>query len=334
MAVDPLVSVVVPVYNGAKHILATLASVAAQSHRAFEVLVVDDASTDNTVALLANSPVPLTLLRQANAGVSSARNAGLAAAQGEFVCFLDQDDHWYPHHLQTQLQALAQSPEAGVAVSPYQHWYPHEGRYADPAERLPPRPARPVDSERSGWVYHHFLLDCWALTSATTIRRSVLQQHGAFDPQRPFSEDWALWLRLSRHVPFVAPAWPPVLYRQHAEQGSRVPRAVDYRSDLLLGHARQFGLASRDGRAVPEAVFQRQVARYQMEFGRHHLQHGQRGRGVAALAAAWWRQPMAWRYLAMAAAGTLGWRPVDEALQDAQTVLNLPAATPGPGAAA
>jgi len=305
--------VVLPLYNGAPHLLATLHSVAAQTHPAVQVVVVDDDSTDGGPALLARSPVPVTLLQQKNAGVSAARNAGLAAAQGDFVCFLDQDDHWYPQHLEKQLTAFGSRPEAGVAVSPYQHWYPQDGRYADPALVMPPPPQRALDQDHSGWVYHHFMHDCWALTSATMIRRQVLVEHGAFDITLPFSEDWALWLRLSRHVPFVALTGPPVLYRQHPDQGSRVARPADHRSSLLLHNAKAHGLASRDGRKIGAVEFQRLIAHYQMEFGRHHLQHGQRTRGIGSLVAAWRRDPRCWRYLAMALAGAAGWRPEDAA---------------------
>jgi glycosyltransferase involved in cell wall biosynthesis len=307
----PLVSVVVPVYNGALHLLETLRSVAAQTHEAIEIIVVDDASPDDSAELARASGLASQVLRQANAGVSAARNTGLAAARGEFVCFLDQDDHWYPDHLQGQLAAFARHPDAGVVVSPYQHWYPRAGRHEPPDALRPPPPAQAELPDYSGWVYHQFMLDCWALTSATMIRRSVLLAYGGFDARLPFSEDWELWLRLSRQVPFVHLAGPPVLYRQHGTQGSRFVRPVDHRSELLLQHERRYGLASRDGRALARRSFQHRLARYQMEFGRHHLEHGERSRGVRALWAAWQRHPGAWRYLAMAAAGALGWRPHD-----------------------
>ena len=161
-----------------------------------------------------------------------------------------------------------------------------------------------------GWTYHEFLLDCWALTSATMLRTEIVRDCGGFDAGRPYAEDWDLWLRLARRHRFVQLAWPPVLYRQHATQGSRALRSIDYRCELLAGHAREHGLNSPDGRGLSAARFRAQLARYRMEFGYQHLQHGGRWVGVRSLWRAWVLQPSKWRWLALAALGAIGWRPV------------------------
>jgi hypothetical protein len=100
-----------------------------------------------------------------------------------------------------------------------------------------------------------------------------------------------------------------VLYRQHAVQGSRIARGIDFRTDLLLTTAREHGLISRDGRRLTQREFDDRIARYQMEFGHLHLQCGDRALGVRSLFHAWRRRSASWRYLALAAAGSLGWRP-------------------------
>ena len=305
-----MVSVIVPLYNGAEHIGETLLAVAAQQQVDVEIIVVDDASTDDSVQRVLDCGVTVTLLRQAKGGVCAARNAGLARSRGEVVCFLDQDDIWYPDHLQTQLRCFESHAHAGAVVSPYQHWYADatSGQYPAPQAVRPPPPAEPVDAEFSGWVFHQFLLDCWALTSATMIRREVLSRVGGFDPTQSYGEDWHLWLRLSREVPFIKLNGPPVLYRQHPSQGSRQARPIDHRTQLLLDTAAQHGYASRDGRAVERGVFERTVARYEMEFGCHHLAHGDPRLGQRALWRAWRRHPSRVRYLALALAAEGGWR--------------------------
>jgi glycosyltransferase involved in cell wall biosynthesis len=317
-------SVVIPTYNGAPHVGQTIASVLAQTCPALELIVVDDGSNDGTLhaveQALLGARLPVQVLRQPRRGVAAGRNAGLAAAQGAWVCFLDQDDLWHPRHLQTQFGALARHPEAGVIVSPYRHWYPAT-LDEHPPHGQAPLPEQACDADFTGWVYHRFLLDCWALTSASTIRKDVLQTHGAFDVQRPFSEDWDLWLRLSREVPFLKVQGPPVMYRQHEVQGSRVARPVDHRSELLESAVRRYGLASRDGRHVEEAEFRSTLARYEMEFGYQHLQHGDASLGVRSLLKAWRRHPARLRYLALAAAGMAGWRP-------ARRTVNPPGRTP------
>jgi glycosyltransferase involved in cell wall biosynthesis len=302
---NPLVSVVIPVYNGAAHIAQTLQALFAQTYRHFEVVLVDDASPDNTLEVAAACGFALRVIRQKNAGVSQARNAGAAASQGELLCFLDQDDIWYPEHLQRHVNVFANRPDCDVVVSPYLHWHPGPAGYAAPEALKPPDPAPGVeafDAAFSGWVYHQFMLDCWALTSATTIRRSAWEQFGGFDPAQSYGEDWELWLRLAQQTQFVKLQWPPVLYRQHAHQGSRFARAEDHRVQLLLRTRQAHGLKSRDGRALSEKAFTATIARYEMEFGWHHFEFGHRRTAVRALFSAWRRAPWRLSYLVRAAA--------------------------------
>ena len=307
--VPGLVSVVVPVHNGERHLAHTLRAVAAQSHAQVELIVVDDESSDGSVAAARSSAVPLRLIAQRNAGVSAARNAGLAAARGEFVSFLDQDDIWHPQHLARQMAVFDTMPALCAVVSPYQHW--PEGEQADPAPAAlfgAPREDG-TDAAFTGWVYHQFMLDCWALTSATLLRSNAVRAVGGFDEGLPFSEDWDLWLRLSRHGQFARLQWPPVLYRQHQVQGSRRVRTVDYRCRLLLSNAERHGLASQDGRRVEQRVFDATIARYEADFGYHHLRFGDRRVALRSLWRAWRRRPSAVRVLAQATAASLGWRP-------------------------
>jgi glycosyltransferase involved in cell wall biosynthesis len=304
-----LVSVVIPVYNGAGHLAETLAAVRAQSHPAVEIIVVDDGSTDDSLDVVLRAAPQAQILRQPNAGVSAARNRGLAAARGEYICFLDQDDIWHPLQLERQLAQLAARADTGAAVCRYHHWTPTLGRHEAPADLWPPDAGTGVDPAYSGWVYHQFLTDCWALTSGTLLRTDLVQRAGGFDTTLAYSEEWDLWLRLSRQTCFVLLDWPPVLYRHHAVQGSRRLRRHDFRTELLLRHAAAGGLASADGRALTRAAFDAVIARYRREFGYHHLQYGHRWTGVRSLWLAWWRQPRAPKPLLMALAGALGWRP-------------------------
>lgn len=306
---SPLVSVIVAAHDGQAYIGQTLRAALGQANCSIEVIVVDDGSTDQTLNVVRNVGGQVRIIEQRNSGVSAARNAGTAAATGEFICFLDQDDIWFPDHLRRHVDVLLAHPEVGVVVSPYQNWYATEGVYPTPESVLPPPPTEELDPDFSGWVFHQFMLDCWALTSATTIRRKALLESGGFDEQRPYGEDWDLWLRLAYRVPFAKLRWPPVLYRQHNAQGSRSSRPIDYRTRLLLDNYRRLGLCSRDGRCVSVALFRRTLARYQMEFGRHQLQYGKRRYAIPALWGAWLRDPFRWRYLAWAFLALSGLRP-------------------------
>lgn len=305
----PIVTVVVPTYNGERYLADTLRAVLAQTQPGVELIVVDDGSTDGTLALVAAVAPQARLLTQANAGVSAARNRGLAHAQGRYVGFLDQDDLWHPQQLERQVGWLEAHPEVGAAVCRFHHWHPQQLQHPEPAALWGADPGPGVDPAFSGFVYHQFLIDCWALTSGTLLRREVVAAAGGFDESLRYSEDWDLWLRLSRRTPFALLNWPPVLYRHHAVQGSRTVRQRDFRVELLERHAALHGLASADGRAVSADRFAEVLANYQAEFGYHHLAHGHRWTGVRSLLAAWRRQPGRPRRLALAVAGALGWRP-------------------------
>src|SRR5262249_23296673 len=107
----PLVSVIVPVYNGEKYLRFALESVVGQKHRPLEIIVVDDGSTDSSAAI-AKGFTEVRYLHQANAGVASARNTGLKAATGAFIAFLDQDDLWLPGKLDRQASFLHENAQA------------------------------------------------------------------------------------------------------------------------------------------------------------------------------------------------------------------------------
>jgi glycosyltransferase involved in cell wall biosynthesis len=306
-----VVSVIIPSHNAAPYIAQTVGSVLAQTQPDLEVLLVDDGSTDDTVAIVQALGDPrVRVIRLANGGVCKARNRGITEAQSPFVCLLDHDDWWLPDKLDRQLRVMAEHPEAGVAYSTFERWH------ADPATGCFPPPetfdfsAVPgdIDPDFSGWVHHQFLLDCWMLTSTSMFRREVFARCGSFDESLPFSEDWDLWLRVAREFPFVQLRRPTTLYRMHAGQGSGHHRPIDYRTRLLERTAAEHGLASRDGRAISRRQFRRQLARYHADFARGELGAGRLGSALSAYRRAWARHPTGWKYTAYLLAVLGGWR--------------------------
>jgi glycosyltransferase involved in cell wall biosynthesis len=305
------VSVIIPSHNAAACIEQTVGSVLAQTMGDLELLLIDDGSTDDTVALVqALGDRRVRAVRLANGGVCKARNRGIAEARSPFVCLLDHDDWWLPHKLQRQVEVMAAQPEAGVVYSTFERWR------ADPATGRFPAPetfdfsATPddLDPEFSGWVHHQFLLDCWMLTSTSMFRREVFARCGTFDESLPFSEDWDLWLRVAREFPFAQLRRPTTLYRMHAQQGSGQHRPIDHRTRLLERTAAEFGLASRDGRRITRRQFERQLARYHADFARGELGAGRLGSAVSAYCKAWAYHPTGWKYTAYLMAVLGGWR--------------------------
>ena len=305
------VSVIIPSYNCAPYIAQTLASVLAQPVEGLEVLLVDDGSSDNTVAIAQGLNDPrLRVIQLANGGVCKARNRGIAEARGRFICLLDHDDWWLPHKLLRQLEEMARHPEAGVVFSSFQRWFPNGPGGTFPAPEGIDVNATPDDTDPdfSGWIHHQFLLDCWMLTSTSMFRREVFERCGTFDESLPFSEDWDLWLRVAREFQFVQLRRPTTLYRMHASQGSGIHRPVDYRTRLLESTAALHGLASRDGRAITRQQFRHQLARYQADFARGELGAGRLGSALATYGQAWLKHPLRWKYPVYLLAVLGGWR--------------------------
>ena len=121
----PLVSVLVPVYNGAAFLSDALTSVQRQTYQNFEIIVVDDGSSDNSHALaqkFAEADCRVKTLRQTNGGTQAARNTALHHASGEWIALLDQDDVWLPKKLEVQMALLAESPRANLLFTNYVHW--------------------------------------------------------------------------------------------------------------------------------------------------------------------------------------------------------------------
>jgi len=309
-ATPATVSVIIPTFNGAQYIAETMASVLDQTRDDLELIVVDDGSTDRTREIVAGYGPPVRLVTQPNAGVSTARNRGIREARGAFICLLDQDDYWFPDKLERQLQAMAAHPQCGVVYSSFFPWQPDAaGIFPTPGSYDPSRYPDDIDPEYSGWIYHQLLIDCWMLTSTAMFRQDVFERCGSFDETLPYSEDWALWLVMSRTYPFVKLNRPSTLYRQHPRQGNRTLRRIDYRTRLLAAAVRQWGLCSRDGRCLDARTFARQLAAYHAEFAFHHLRAGNRATAARSLVRAWVCHPSKMKYLAQCAAGLLGWRP-------------------------
>ncbi len=158
----PLVSVVIPAYNAEAFLAEAIESVLAQDYKPVEVIVVDDGSTDRTAAVASRYPV--MCLMQANGGPPAARNAGVAAARGSLVSFLDADDLWMPSKLSTEVAYLLARPELDYVLV-------HMQRSLRPGAEWPPgTPARWFDEPQPG-----------TLPSAGLVRRTVLKRIGPFD---------------------------------------------------------------------------------------------------------------------------------------------------------
>ena len=210
----PLVSVVIPAHNYGRYLAGAVESALGQTYAPLEVIVVDDGSTDDTAEVLGRFAGRIRVLRLDGRGVAIARNAGLFAAEGEYVLFLDADDLLLPEavaHLAGHLQAR---PEVDAA---YGLWYQCDTRL---------QKAFIVRSPiRDGQVLPRlFLGNIVATPSAMLLRRQTLIAAGGFDRGLTFTADWEMWLRLARRGhKFGAVPRPVAVYRIHARSMSGDP---------------------------------------------------------------------------------------------------------------
>lgn len=311
----PLVSVIIPAYNCSKYIEETIRSILDQQCDAdLEIIVIDDGSTDETGDIARLFGQPVKVISQRNAGVCAARNRGIKEAKGEFIALVDHDDYWLPNKLAVQLAVLENNPQIDVVFSAFEWWRPDAttGSFGNPIEYAFNTDPNNIDEDFSGWIYHKMLLDSWVLTSTALSRSGVIRASGGFDETLPFSEDWDLWLRISRVSQFIKLRGSTTLYRQHPQQGSRVTRPIDYRTRLLEEAVSRWGLCSPDGRCIAAQRFNRELAIYCASFGLGHLRGGagsSRRTAARSFLKAWSIDRSYWRSLAYLGAMAVGWKP-------------------------
>ncbi|MFO7708553.1 MAG: glycosyltransferase [Desulfobacterales bacterium] len=207
----PAVSVVIPTYNRAWCLAEAVGSVLSQEFRSFELIVVDDGSTDDTPRLLAGYGDAVRTLRQENRGVSAARNAGIDAARAELVAFLDSDDLWLPGKLSRQIDFFASHPE--VLICQTEELWVRSGRRVNPGKR---------HRKRGGMIFEPSLELCLVSPSAVMVRRGLFERVGRFDEGLPACEDYDLWLRVGCRLPVHLIDTPLIVKRGgHPDQLSR-----------------------------------------------------------------------------------------------------------------
>ncbi len=163
-------------------------SVLSQTFRDFELIVVDDGSTDGTGLLAEEYRNRIRYIRRSNGGVSAARNTGIAASDAPFIAFLDSDDTWLPRKLEAQAGYIRENPHIDMHQTG-DIWI-RRGRRVNPGAR---------HAKLSGRIFIPSLELCLISPSAVVLRRELLERHGAFDEDLPACEDYDLWLRLTLH---------------------------------------------------------------------------------------------------------------------------------------
>jgi glycosyltransferase involved in cell wall biosynthesis len=211
---QPLVSVVIPVYNGARYLRAALESVFAQTYRSFEVIVVDDGSIDDSGKIAQSFP-EVHYIRQENQGVAAARNNGIAVARGEFLAFLDQDDLWTPEKLRLQIGHLLSHPDIGYSLT-------HQQFFLEPGATLPAWFRKELlSSVHTGWVL-----------GTLVVRRTVFDTVGNFSTGYSAAND-SDWFFRAKAAGIPMAVVPELLLLKRIHGANDSGRSKEILSELL-----------------------------------------------------------------------------------------------------
>ena len=305
----PEVSVIIPAYNAGRTIDAALQSVFAQTFKSFEVIVVDDGSTDDTSARIALWGDRVRCLRQANSGPAHARNQAFRVSSGGLLAFLDADDMWLPRKLDRQVAYFRQFPSAGLV---------HTATLvsASPMRTMGEVPdASPLDatgeppSMQFGALFH----DRHINTLTVMVPRDVLTDVGGFDERRELDVDWDLWLRIAARFPIGALPMPLAIRRSVGGMSSAIEKTFRGQQLVIEKNARLAELTCERHAGRSRACIESRLYHLDWEQGYMRFWRGDmRGARAAFLRAARLRPlaPHAWAYAAASWTGKAWVEPV------------------------
>ena len=187
------ISVIIPTYNRKKYIRRAIDSVIRQSYKPFEIIVIDDGSTDGTYELIKQSysSSQISLKKQKNNGVSSARNKGIKLANGDWIAFLDSDDEWFKNKLELQVREIKKSKTFICHTN--EIWIRNGIRVNQMKKH----------QKYGGSIFEKCLDMCRISPSSVMIHRRIFDEIGLFDEDLIICEDYDLWLRISSKYPVL-----------------------------------------------------------------------------------------------------------------------------------
>jgi glycosyltransferase involved in cell wall biosynthesis len=218
------ISVIIPTYNRSAFLGEAIESVLKQTYQSFELIVVDDGSTDNTAGVLSCYAGKISSLSINHGGPSVARNHGIQAAQCDYIAFLDSDDLWLPEKLAAQMRFFHAHSE--IRICQTEELWMRNGVRVNPQEK---------HKKYSGWIFDQCLPLCVISPSAVMIHRSVFSRVGLFDETFPACEDYDLWLRIAPLYPIYLIDKSLIIKRggHHDQQSKKIPALDLYRIRAL-----------------------------------------------------------------------------------------------------
>ena len=254
------VSIIIPTFNRRDYITTALDSVLAQSYKDYEIIIIDDGSSDDTKEVLKPYQNNIRYFYQDNRGIPATRNKGIREAQGDYIAFLDSDDYWLPEKLKRQIECFKQNPHYGMVATRCSSITP-DGRF-----RKKNRPGK------SGWVLTDLFKANFIRTSSAMIEKECFEKVGLFDESLPECEEYDLWLRITKHYPIGFINEPLTVYTDN-------PRGVS--TDSLAGRILRLKVLEKDylKECIPSALYRKRLASNYHYVGRHYLNRGEISEG-------------------------------------------------------
>lgn len=242
----PIVSIIIPTFNRAQLLIRSLRSVLAQTYEDFEVIVVDDGSTDNTEQVVAGfQDIRINYVKYTpNRGAARARNIGIKMARGQYIAFQDSDDEWLADKLEKQVQVIDfASPQVGIVYTGYWRIIGQQKTY------LPSRNTHPKDGD----LRKVLLGGNFVTTQTVLLKTECFMKLGTFDERLLRLQDWEMWLRASKHYLFKLIDEPLVITYFQKESITAKPEAlIDAFEMILKKHALDF---KENKKALAQAYF-------------------------------------------------------------------------------
>ena len=264
----PLVSVILPTYNCAAFLPHSIGSILAQTYNSYEIIVVDDGSTDNTKEVLYPfmQRIKYILLEQ-NKGLPTARNIGIRLAQGKYIAFIDADDLWLLEKLQTDIEYFETHPEVRMVYSKHLN-IDQNGRMLDETsqKRLP-----------SGNIFTQlFSKQNFIITSSVVVRKEIFETTGLFDEQLSNCQDWDMWLRIAFYFKVGGINTPLVKYRHNPHSLSKNRNNVLKYQKMVIDKIYSNFKDKENG--INEKLYKKRLASHYAKVGRYYLRMGDKNR--------------------------------------------------------
>jgi glycosyltransferase involved in cell wall biosynthesis len=224
------ISIVMPVLNGQKYVGLAIESILAQTYKSYELMVVDDGSTDGTRECIQQFATKLELKYVYHAtpqGIPKSMNDGIRHSSGDMIAFLDHDDLWMPEFLEKQTDHLRDQPDLGMVYSDFQTIDP-AGSIIEESVAVSRKRTRP-----SGDVFRQLFLDSFIVGNSVLIRKECFNRLGMFDETLRWG-DYHMWLRIALHYRVGYTPKSLTKYRQHPSQSTRTPSARDLEDPVAI----------------------------------------------------------------------------------------------------